>query len=116
MQLWRNVNQRGQGIQVRGYESGWGFEDPYYITTVQVDNPAGTTVDFGGKAVIIDEVSKTGSVTLSKGHHSVKVHKNNWKTIDATQANSLSELKTEDSLYPYNHRYLVTIGEDRAFK
>jgi hypothetical protein len=107
VELWRNVNLQGVTNKVRGISNGWRFEDPYYKTTVYVDNANGTDIDFGGKAVIIDEVSTTGTVNIPQGNHIIYVHKDNWKEIDRSSVVDLVDLKAADSLYPYNHRYLV---------
>lgn len=107
MELWRNVNSKGVTTKVRGRQAGWGFEDPYYKTTVYVDNPSGMDIDFGGKAVIIDGTAQTGKTIISQGRHTISVHKDNWKTIDTTNVTNLTTLKSADALYPYNHRYLV---------
>lgn len=107
LELWRNINTQGSTTKVRGVSNGWGSQDPHYKTTIYVDNPAGTDIDFGGKAVIIDGVSQTGKVNIEQGKHSLLVHKDNWKLIDSSGVTDLASLKTADSLYPYNHRYLV---------
>lgn len=107
LEVWRNVNTVGSIVKVRGYSNGWGFEEPYYKTTVLVDNVNGHAVDFGGKAAVIDGEPKVGKVTLAKGRHTLWIHKDNWKLVDDTVVTDLTTLKTADPLYPYNHRYLV---------
>jgi hypothetical protein len=107
LEVWRNMAQKGDVTPVRGQPRGWGFQDPYYKTTVYVDKSGGADIDFGGKAVIIDGASQTGKVNVSKGRHALQVHKNNWKLIDKSTVTDLATLKTADPLYPYNHRYLV---------
>jgi len=107
LELWRNVNTQGSTVKVRDYSNGWGFEDPYYKTTVYVDNPTGMDIDFGAKAAIIDEVGQPGKANIARGRHKVFIHKDNWKVIDTSGVANLDDLKTEDGLYPYNHRYLV---------
>lgn len=107
IELWRNISIKGSQEEVRGRSLGWGFEEPYYLTTVYVSNPNGTTIDFGGDMVFFDETGYSGKVTITQGIHSVKVHKDNWKDIDISAVTDLASLKSSDSLYPYNHRYLV---------
>jgi hypothetical protein len=105
--LWRNVAKVGVAdSEVRGVRAGWGYEEPYYKTTVYVENQAGANIDFGGNPVIIDGASTTGKVTLQHGRHVVWVHQDNWKEIEFG-ALDLNTLKAYDTLYPYNHRYLV---------
>lgn len=107
LEVWRNVSIKGDEYKVRGYTNGWGFEDPYYKTTVYVDNAAGHSVDWGGKTVIIDGQKRTGKLLIGKGRHTVWVHKDNWKLVDDSSVSDLADLKVADTLYPYNHRYLV---------
>lgn len=107
MELWRNVSVRNNENKVRSYVNGWGFDDPYYRTTVYVGNAAGHSVDFGGQKAVLDGAGITGQVTITEGRHLVQVHKDNWKEIDTTTVSGLASLKAVDSLYPYNHRYIV---------
>lgn len=106
-EVWRNVVKRGTPTEVRGYPCGWGFDDPWYTTTVYTDNADGVSIDFGGKNILIDEEAYNGRVEVPLGSHAIKVHKDNWKEITEKSATSLSVLKAADPLYPYNHRYLI---------
>ena len=107
LEVWRNVAVVATTDKVRGEIVGWGYSDPYYSTTVYVSNAVGTDIDWGGKAVLIDGIARTGTFTVSQGAHKIQVHKDNWKEVLQTSVNSLTALKAADSLYPYNHRYLV---------
>lgn len=107
LEIWRNVNTQGSNTKIRGYANGWGFDGTYYKTTVYVKNANGVKIDWGGEKVTIDGISKTGNVTLSKGNHIIRVHKDNWKEVDFSSVTTLAEVKDADDLYPYNHRYLV---------
>jgi hypothetical protein len=114
LQIWRNTNTQGDNTLVRGYENGWGFKDDYYLTTVSVDNASGIEIDFGPSPIILDEKSVSGIVSISYGIHTIRVHKDNWLEVDDSAVADLEDLKTDDgsgspadSLYPYNHRYLV---------
>lgn len=107
LEVWRNVSVKGDDTKVRGYVNGWGFDDPWYRTTVYVSNAAGYDIDFGGETVVVDGVPKTGRITIAQGRHTMLVHKDNWKTVSLSGVTDLESLKTADTLYPYNHRYLV---------
>lgn len=107
LELWRNVNTKGSTTLVRGVSNGWGFDGTYYTTTVYVDNSSGVEIDFGSEPAIVDEQKLSGRVTISKGPHSVKVHHNNWVFVDDSLVSDLDYMKSQDPLYPYNHRYLV---------
>lgn len=107
LELWRNVHNNISPDLIREYLNGWGFEDPYYNTTVLVSSAEGVQIDFGSQPIIIDGTPVTGLATVTQGTHIVAVHKNNWKEIGTLPSNDLVGLKIADSLYPYNHRYLV---------
>lgn len=107
LELWRNTSAQNDETLVRGNVNGWGFDDPWYRTTVFVENALGYDLDFGGEPVIVDGVPVNGRVNVSSGRHTILVHKDNWKAIDLTSVTDLETLKAADSLYPYNHRYMV---------
>ena len=107
LELWRNVKVLGLTDLVRDVSNGWGFHDPWYTCSVYVTNPAGVTIDFGPKFIVLDGEPKTGRILIGFGKHSIKAHKDNWKEFSATGITTLALLKAADSLYPYNHRYLV---------
>lgn len=107
LELWRNVSVQNDETLVRGYVNGWGFEDPWYRTTVYVENAAGYNIDFGGEPVIVDGVPTSGRVNIASGRHTILVHKDSWLAIDLTSVTDLATLKAADPLYPYNHRYMV---------
>ena len=107
LEIWRNVAVRGNSDEVRGVSRGWGYAEPYYQTTIYVGNPKGIDVDFGSSPVIIDSVPLVGKVNVGFGIHSIQVHQNNWIEINGINIEDLIDLKTVDTLYPYNQRYLV---------
>lgn len=118
MQLFRNVGEQGLDPStdtVREIQRGWRFEDPYYICTIEINNPEGMTIDVGDYPIIIDNVPYTNTVDNlvltgqygdNTGIHRVKVHKSRWKHV-TTNANTLAALKVADPLYPYNHKMLI---------
>jgi len=107
LEVWRNVNIVDTVDKVRGEIIGWGFDDTYYSTTVYVSNAQGTTINWGGSAVVIDGIARTGTYNVPAGNHKIQVHKDNWKEVSVSNAANLIDLKAADSLYPYNHKYLV---------
>jgi hypothetical protein len=115
--IFRNVGVKktNESSTVRGVQRGWRFENPYYVTLVEISNPDGISIDFGNEIIVIDNKKQTGVVTLSgktssfDGIHEVRVHKDNWKSV-TPGLNSLTDtngLIAVDSLYPYNHRLLI---------
>lgn len=107
LELWRNVHTVGSEDKVRGIANGWRFEDPYYKTTVYVENANGFAIDWGGKSAVVDGGVVAGKTSVSQGHHTIWVHKDSWRYIDPTDVVDLATLKAADPLYPYNHRYIV---------
>lgn len=107
IEIWRNISSRTSSAEIRGTKNGWRYEDPYYITNVYVKNSNGFKINIGNNPMIIDDTPQRETFTLSPGKHTIKVYKNNWQTINLTTVSTLSELKSADSLYPFNHKYLV---------
>jgi len=107
LEIWRNVNVKGTTTKVRDTSNGWREVGAWYHTTVWVNNKSGVTINFGSKAIQIDGFKKTGVTKIAYGAHRVAVHKDNWIEVSTTSVTDLASLKTADTLYPYNHRYLV---------
>jgi hypothetical protein len=118
--VFRNVGEKGldeeaSASYVRSIMRGWRFEDPYYITVVEITNPYGLSIDVGSGFIIIDGARYTGKVDSSilygktestDGIHEVKIYRDYWKII-TPGVNTLTELKNLDSLYPYNQKLLI---------
>lgn len=118
--VFRNIGERGlNGSQpehlVRGVIRGWSFEDPWYKTVIQVNNPYGMAIDIGPASMIIDGQRFSGKITsqvltgktnVTTGLHHVSVHKDNWYIVESGAATIIS-LRQRDPLYPYNIKYLV---------
>jgi len=116
----RNVGERGltENDPVRSVQRGWRFEDPYYITVVEILDPAGISIDVGDDHIVIDDKKYTnkigtnvlrGKTSSFNGFHEVKVHKKNWQyvTPDLDTLFGTSGLVAADLLYPYNHKLLI---------
>ena len=107
IEVWRNVAVRGSEVKVRDSIRGWRQAGDWYTTSVYVDNKVGIIIDFGNKPIILDDTSAQGIVSISQGAHTISIHKDNFKTFSMSSVTSIALLKAADSLYPYNHRYLV---------
>jgi hypothetical protein len=117
LSVFRNIGEKGltAADSIRGVQRGWRFEDPHYITIVEITNPLGMSIDFGNEEVIIDgtsytnEVDLSGKTSTSNGLHEIKIHKTNWKhvTPELITLAGASGLVAADPLYPYNHKLLV---------
>ena len=124
--LFRNVGKKGSTPNdttnlVRDYHRGWSFDNPYYSCVVEIQNPAGITMDVGDNNIIIDDVVYSslidntvltgksgipGDPESDSGVHTIKVHKDNWEEV-APDLNTLVALQAADPLYPFNHKLLV---------
>ncbi len=109
--IWRNVGTKGQALDqfVRGIHKGWEYVEPFYETTVLINNTDGISIDVGEKPIYIDYIAYTGVVSsqvLTQGIHRVRVHKDNWKLVTPS-LNTLSALQAADPLYPFNHKLLI---------
>jgi hypothetical protein len=128
--IFRNVGEKGVtpgdvAKQVRGIQKGWGFLDPYYSCTIEIQNPEGITLgDVGSSEIIIDDVPYTGTVdknvmsgktATQTGIHRIQVHKDNWKEVTPGAVDE-AELKVFDPLYPFNQKLLIEgYSYDSAF-
>ena len=103
--LKRNVVSTGTPY---GVASGWFFDQDkqLYRTTVHVTQPDGTGIDFGDSGVFVNGVLRTGMVLLLPGYTVIETNSLNWKEVPSGLRTE-EEVKTEDPLYPYNHRYLI---------
>jgi len=109
--LWRNVGEKGLFLpdstkMVRGNPAGWEYREPYYYTFCLIENPSGLAIDVGNKPITIDSSIQTGKIVLSPGTHSVKIHQDYWNYVDP-ELETLSQLKAQDVLYPYNQKLLI---------
>jgi hypothetical protein len=120
LQIFRNIGDKGLDSEVatsyvRNVQRGWKFEEPYYSCYIYISNADGMTLNAGSQPVIIDNKSYigqissrvlTGKTAETSGIHSIKVHKSNWLYIPRPLG-TLADLRLNDSLYPYNHKYLI---------
>ncbi len=109
--VFRNVGKQNTSTsdyidEVRHIRAGWKFEEPYYITTVEVSNTNGQQISFGDKALILDDLSVKGKIIIPYGTHTIKIHKNNWVNVPGGLT-SLALLKVADPLFPFNHKHLI---------
>ena len=93
---------------VYGTPPGWYFDSrtKQYTTTVYVQASEGRYIDFGPRGASVNGVALSGSVYLKQGYSTIATSDRNWKVI-AGSPQTLDELEDADSLYPYNHKYLV---------
>ncbi|CAB4160315.1 hypothetical protein UFOVP724_146 [uncultured Caudovirales phage] len=86
-------------------DSGWvKTQENKYFTTFFIEELEGKYIDFGPTPAIIDNVSKSNKVFLKYGVHTIET--NQYILINGNPLNEI-ELKNYDSLYPYNHKYLI---------
>lgn len=120
IELFRNIGEKGldsteSSSFVRGVMRGWGFQEPYYSTVIQILDPGGMSLEVGNSPIIIDDIAYTnfipntvltGKGPNSSGIHRILVHKNNWVHV-TPELSTLAGLKSADPLYPYNHKLLI---------
>lgn len=118
--VFRNIGAKGLtsedlSTKVRGIQRGWKFEDPWYSCVIEIKNPDGITLNVGEKEIVIDDIKYngtisnlvlTGKTSTTSGIHKIKVNKANWKYV-TPELNSLADLKSNDPLYPFNHKLLI---------
>lgn len=93
---------------VYGAPSGWNFDQETGLrsTTVYVSNPEGRKLDLGPTSAYVNGNLVSGLVSLKQGYSVFATAENNWVEIPSN-IYSLIELRKEDPLYPYNHRYII---------
>ncbi len=104
--IFRNFGIKGDKDRVRNIQAGWGFIEPNYTVTIEVENSTGVNVDFGGNNVTIDGVVANGDVLISQGIHVLEIHESNWIDVENT-ATTEDELIALDPIYPHNHKLLI---------
>lgn len=94
--------------QVYGVPQGWYFDDAtnQYTTTIFIEADEGRFIDLGPTGAFINGTLLAGEVHLQKGHTVLATSDSNWREIE-DDITTLGALKRADSLYPYNHRYIV---------
>jgi hypothetical protein len=85
---------------------GWWPTEQGYNTTVYVKESEGREIDFGEKPIRINGQITSGKVVLPQGYSTVTVFPASWDEIESGATNETA-LKRMDSLYPYNHKYLI---------
>lgn len=85
----------------------WNRNKKLYQTTVYVNNTSGTNINIGNTKVLVNGLEKTGNIFLDKGYHLIETSNKNWKNLTKDFLNE-EDLKREDSLYPYNHKYIFS--------
>lgn len=91
------------GTILRNKPIGWNYENDQYSTTIYLQAPR--VIDFGPKGILLNQKYVSGAMLVPAGYSTIITDKSNWLEID--QASSERELKRIDSLYPYNHKYLI---------
>lgn len=105
--IFRNVGARGSTTPVRGVQRGWTFQEPYFISAIEVLNPNGLKVNFGDKAIVLDGDTRKGSIVIDQGIHTIKIRKENWISIPAVTYFTVDQLKAADPLFPFNQKLLI---------
>lgn len=86
--------------------AGWNFDGNYYSTYVLIEDHDGQDIDLGSTQLYINNVKVQGKVKMAQGLNFVVTHRDNWKSLDLITLPVEAD-QLVDSLYPYNHKYLV---------
>ena len=88
-----------------GSYSGWKKTEESYECYFIVKEREGRYINFGTQSCFINNREVSGKVFLKKGKHHIKTTQ--YKNISLEKAANVSKLREADSLYPYNHKYLI---------
>lgn len=108
IQLFRNTVTTSSATEVLGTSPGWVLDAlrGTVSTTVSVENPEGRVIDLGPKGAYINGQLATGEAFFPQGYSVFSTDSSNWADITSGFTTE-SQIKSADSLYPYNHKYLI---------
>ena len=91
---------------VLGVTSGWRRQGGMFTCHFEVNSPTGIGLDFGHTNAYINGQLVTGRTHVAQGHYDFATSTANWQEIAGTMS-STEDFVRADSLYPYNHRYII---------
>lgn len=93
---------------ILGTSPGWYFDKQKHIykTTVFIENQEGRVIDLGLKGAYLNGKKVTGETRFPYGYSIFETDSSNWEEIDSIYYTE-EALSNNDTLYPYNHRYLI---------
>ena len=94
-------------FNVFGVSAGWSYSQGKYRTTVYVENPEGMLINFGTTSAYLNGQLVSGLVKFNQGYSVFETGESNYQSLSKRLYSSLSELRLEDALYPFNHKYLI---------
>jgi|11BtaG_2_1085332.scaffolds.fasta_scaffold00001_128 hypothetical protein len=106
----RNVCNKKNKTTYSAKEGWYLNENKYYCCIINIEEPEGRYLDFGERSCFINEKQVSGKHFLSYGSHKFKTSEENWFDLDEDQEGLFQtelQLREEDILYPYNHKYIV---------
>lgn len=99
-------------VRIKSVDNGWSFDDTFYFCNFYISEDSGKTLDFGPNNLEIDGITVNGETILKKGFHKVKTAKVNWRGISPLL---ITSTENPDTLYPYNHKYLIEGIQDTLY-
>ena len=106
----RNVCNK-ENKETYSAKEGWYLDaNKYYNCIINIEEPEGRYMNFGERSCFINGKQISGKHFLSYGKHNFKTSEENWFDLDEeneTQFTNELQLREEDILYPYNHKYIV---------
>lgn len=91
-------------VLVDGISSGWLFDGQKYYCEFYISEDSGRYIDFGRSEVKINNRRVSGNTFLAKGFYKFSTDKANWRTVYPAD---MISTENPDTLYPYNHKYLI---------
>lgn len=109
LKIKRNVFDRNIKERLYNAYSGWYKDDQdNYVTNINITQPEGRYINFGNTSCYLNEKLVTGKVFIPYGIHSFKTNSLNYSVIKNEKViKNANQLKQQDRLYPYNHKYLI---------
>lgn len=106
----RNICNKENKVTYSAKE-GWYLDgNRYYCCILNIEEPEGRYLNFGERSCFINGKQISGKHFLSYGKHNFKTSEENWFDLDLDQEEVIQtelQLREEDILYPYNHKYIV---------
>jgi hypothetical protein len=110
MSIKRNVCKK-ENRDTYGAKEGWYLDETkYYNCFINIKEAEGRYLDFGERSCFLDGKQVSGKIFLNYGEHTFKTSEENWFDLDEpneTIFQNEMQLREEDILYPYNHKYIV---------
>ncbi len=106
--LKRNIPVTDAGVRrtLQGIDTGWFYDKKKRLYRTTIYNTNDTSIDLGHTSAYLNGLQVSGQVFIPAGYSVFETAETNYQVI-SPGIKRLAYLKKEDSLYPYNHKYLI---------